>query len=178
MRDLGTPGSTIGFANWLNNAGDVAGTSDLAGDQTNHPFLWDGTKMIDLGTLGGANGAAGDDAAVNAPCSNGNTVSNNGAVAGNITDCHGDQLAAVLWSHGHAYDLNTLIAPSALHLAGADYINDQGEIVGHGVLPNGDQHAFLLIRNPSVPLTAAAPATKAPHVRTARTAPVLARYCA
>jgi len=58
MRDLGTPGGTIGFANWLNNAGDVAGTGDLAGDRRNHPFLWNGTKMIDLGTLGGANGAA------------------------------------------------------------------------------------------------------------------------
>jgi hypothetical protein len=107
----------------------------------------------------------------NTPCSNGNTVSNNGEVVGNITDCHGDALAAVLWSHGHAYDLNTLIAPSALHLVGADYINGQGEIVGHGALPNGDQRAFLLIRNPSVPLPAAAPFTKTPHVRTARTAP-------
>ena len=58
MRDLGTPGGTIGLANWLNNAGDVAGTGDLAGDRRNHPFLWNGTKMIDLGTLGGANGAA------------------------------------------------------------------------------------------------------------------------
>ena len=58
MRDLGTPGGTIGFANWLNNADDVAGTGDLAGDRRNHPFLWNGTKMIDLGTLGGANGAA------------------------------------------------------------------------------------------------------------------------
>jgi|GEM_PF-5087696 len=58
MRDLGTPGGTIGFANRLNNAGDVAGTGDLAGDRRNHPFLWNGTKMIDLGTLGGANGAA------------------------------------------------------------------------------------------------------------------------
>src|SRR5262249_54483065 len=191
MRDLGTLGGTIGSANSLNNAGDVAGWSNPAGDPSHHPFLWNGTKMIDLGTLGGANGAAGDDAAVNdagavtgnadladgthhaflwknghmrdlppvdnAPCSNGNTVSNNGEVAGNITDCHGDQLAAVLWSHGHAYDLNKLIAPSRLHLVGADSINAQGEIVGHGVLPNGDQRVFLLIRNPSILLSAAAP---------------------
>jgi len=52
---------------------------------------------------------------------------------------HGDELAAVLWSHGQGYDLNTLIAPSALHLVSAEYISDQGEIVCHGVLPNGDQ---------------------------------------
>jgi probable HAF family extracellular repeat protein len=210
MRDLGTLGGTMGFANWLNNAGDVVGTSDLAGDQTFHPFLWNGTKMIDLGTLGGANGSAiwvSDAGAVtgsadlpggthhaflwksghmtdlppvgNASCSNGHAVNNNGEVVGNITDCHGNALAAALWSHGHAYDLNTLIAPSALHLTSGEYINDQGDIVGHGVLPNGDQHIFLLIRNPSVPLPAAAPApAKAPQGRTARTAPALARRCA
>ena len=210
MRDLGTLGGTLGFANWLNNAGDVAGTSNLAGDQTNHPFLWNGTKMLDLGTLGGANGsanwvnAAGDVTGSadlpdgthhaflwtdghmrdlppggNAPCSNGNAVNNRDEVAGNITDCHGHELAAVLWSHGHAYDLNALIAPSALHLAEADYINDQGEIVGRGVLPNGDQHVFLLIPNPSVPLPAAAPSiTKARQARTAQTAPAIDRGCA
>jgi hypothetical protein len=28
-------------------------TIDLAVDQASHPYLWNGTKMIDLGTLGG-----------------------------------------------------------------------------------------------------------------------------
>jgi probable HAF family extracellular repeat protein len=209
MRDLGTLGGTIGFANWLNNAGEVAGTSDLPGDQTLHPFLWNGTKMIDLGTLGGANGAANwvsDSGAVagvadvpdgthhaflwknghmadlppagNAPCSNGSAVNNLGEVVGNNGDCQGNELAAVLWSHGHAYDLNTLIAPSALHLVHAEYINDQGEIVGHGVLPNGDQRIFLLIRNPSVPLPAVAPSpARALHLRATQAAPALALRC-
>jgi len=209
MRDLGTLGGTIGFANWLNNAGEVAGTSDLAGDQTNHPFLWNGSNMIDLGTLGGTNGSAnwvsGAGAVTGsadladgthhaylwhnghmrdlppvegAPCSNGNAVNDGGAVAGNITNCHGDELAAMLWANGHAYDLNTLVAPTALHLTEADYINDQGDIVGRGVLPNGDQHIFLLIRNPLVPLPAAPPLTRTQHARTTRTAPALARRCA
>jgi len=112
----------------------------------------------------------------NAPCSNSNAVNNPGEVVGNIADCHGDELAAVLWSHGQGYDLNTLIAPSALHLASAEYINDQGEIVGHGVLPNGDQRVYLLIPNPSVPLPAVPPpAGKAPHVSTARIGPALNR---
>jgi probable HAF family extracellular repeat protein len=210
MRDLGTLGGTFGMPNWLNNAGDVAGTSDLAGDQTNHPFLWNGSKMIDLGTLGGANGSAswvsdaGDVAGSadlaaghhhaflwqsghmrdlspvdGAPCSNGNAVNNPGDVVGNIADCHGDELAAVLWSHGRGYDLNALIAPSALHLVTAQYISDQGEIVGGGVLPNGDQRVFLLIRNPSVPLPTVPPsAGKAPHVSTARIGPALDGNCA
>jgi hypothetical protein len=43
-------------------------------------------------------------------------------------------------------DLNTLIPPdSSMHLSGAVYINDRGEITGYGVLPNGDAHTFLLI---------------------------------
>jgi hypothetical protein len=37
-------------------------------------------------------------------------------------------------------------------MASAEYINDRGDIVGHGVLANGEQRMFLLTRNPSVPL--------------------------
>jgi len=33
-------------------------------------------------------------------------------------------------------------------MVSADYVNNQGDIVGHGVLPNGHQRMFLLIRNP------------------------------
>jgi len=175
MRDLGSLGGTVGFANWLNNAGDVVGTSDLAGDQTFHPFLWDGRRMLDLGTLGGDFGSA-------------NWVNDAGDVVGwatppgdstahavlwkrgVITDLTGvgssqctvaaainarDQIVgstcsesdALLWTDGKQYDLNTLIAPSTLHLTSAEYISDKGEIVGHGTLPNGDQHVFLLIPN-------------------------------
>jgi len=165
MRDLGTLGGTVGFANWLNNTGDVVGSSDLAGDQTSHPFLWNGTKMIDLGTLGGANGSANwvnaagavtGNADVpdgthhgflwqtghmrdlppigNGPCSNGQAVNNLGEVVGNNTDCQGHELRAVPWRDRHAYDLNTLIPPSPLHLTNARYISDQGQIVANGVL--------------------------------------------
>jgi len=209
MRDLGSLGGTVGFANSLNNAGEVVGWSTMAGDQTSHPFLWDGTKLIDLGTLGGDNATANwiNDAgaitgiadlpdgthhaflwknghmsdlppADNAPCSNANVIDDPGDVVGNITDCQGTELAAVLWSGGHAYDLNTLVAPSALQLISAEYINSQGEIVGHGVLPNGDQRVVLLIRNPSVPLPAAATSTTTLHIGTAPAASALARDCA
>jgi hypothetical protein len=43
-------------------------------------------------------------------------------------------------------DLNTLVPRgSAIQLATALNINDRGEIVGAGILPNGDTHRFLLI---------------------------------
>jgi probable HAF family extracellular repeat protein len=178
MIDLGTLGGKAGFPNWLNNAGEVVGSSNLAGDQTQHPFLWKGGKMIDLGTLGGDNGSAGwvsDSGEVTgsadladgthhgfawnngamhdlrpitgAACSNGNGVNDQGEVVGNSTNCHGTELAATLWINGVGYDLNTLIPPSPLHLVNAQYISNNGEIVGTGNLPNGDQHVFLLIPN-------------------------------
>src|SRR6185437_4510983 len=45
MRDLGTLGGTMGVANWLNDAGEVVGSSSLAGDHTTHPFLWKNGTM-------------------------------------------------------------------------------------------------------------------------------------
>ena len=79
-------------------------------------------------------------------------VNDSGQVVGHDSDTQGQELAAVLWTGGHRYDLNTLIAPSRLHLVTAYYIDDHGDIVGRGALPNGDQRAFMLVRNPSVPL--------------------------
>jgi hypothetical protein len=37
-------------------------------------------------------------------------------------------------------------------MVSASYIDDHGDIVGQGVLPNGEQRMFLLTRNPTVPL--------------------------
>jgi probable HAF family extracellular repeat protein len=183
MLDLGTLGGTYGLANWLNNAGEVVGQSNLAGDQTAHPFLWKDGKMTDLGTLGGPYGFAnwisehGDIAGAaqtagqvfhaflwrhgtmtdlqptgGAPWAFASGVNDSGQVVGHDSDTQGQELAAVLWTGSHRYDLNTLIAPSRLHLVTAYYIDAHGDIVGRGALPNGDQRAFLLVRNRSVPL--------------------------
>ena len=41
MADIGTLGGTCGVANFINNRGQVVGTSNLAGNQTHHAFLWE-----------------------------------------------------------------------------------------------------------------------------------------
>jgi hypothetical protein len=80
-----------------------------------------------------------------APCANAAFVGERGDAVGNATDCHGDELDAVLWRHGTAYNLNDLIAPSPLHLITAEYANARGEILTRAVLPNGDNRVVLLV---------------------------------
>jgi probable HAF family extracellular repeat protein len=188
MTDLGTLGGHFGFANWLNDQGEVVGWSDLAGDQNAQPFLWKNGHMIGLPTIGGGFGfaswisPAGDIAGGylalpdqqsfhgflwkdgkmtdlppvgGAPDAFGNAVNDLGQVVGNENTADNQEVIAVLWSGGLGYDLNTLVAPNPMQMISADYITNQSDIVGHGVLPNGDQRMFLLIRNPSVPLPSA-----------------------
>ena len=145
MRDLGTLGGTFAMANWINSPGDVVGFS-LTADQAFRGFLWRHGTMTDLPPVGGA------------PWAFANALNDRGQVVGNARDTQFNELIAVLWAGGRGYDLNTLVAPNPLQMVTAEYINNQGDIVGGGVLPNGDRRIFLLIRNPSVPL----PQTRAP----------------
>ena len=63
--DLGTFGGTCGVVGSfagpgggaINRGGQIIGTSNLAGNQTHHAFLWEGS-LTDLGTLGGDNSEA------------------------------------------------------------------------------------------------------------------------
>ena len=53
MKDLGSfEGAGIPFfttgINRMNNRGQVIGALPLPGDQTLDPFIWDGTKLIDM----------------------------------------------------------------------------------------------------------------------------------
>jgi probable HAF family extracellular repeat protein len=132
MRDLGTLGGDTGEAFWVNDAGHAVGHADLA-DGTHHGFLWAGGVMHDLVPVD------------NAPCSNTFSINNHDQAVGNVTDCQGHELGAVLWDRGSAYDLNALVAPSGAHLNSAEYINDKGEIVAEGTLANRDHRIFLLI---------------------------------
>ena len=130
MRDLGTLGGTYGFPNWLNSVGQVVGQSNLAGDETFHPFLSTrGKPMRDLGTLGGATGMAF-------------WINDAGDVVGQAdlpglgTQAHD----AFLWKRGAMTDLGTLGSdPCSRALS----INSQGQIVGASTNCTEFLRAFL-----------------------------------
>ena len=192
MRDLGTLGGTQSVTNWLNNRGEVVGQSNLAGDESSAPYLWDGERLRDLGTLGGDFGRAnyindagdvvgyagtpGDSTAhaflwkhgvmtdlTGAPssqCTFAGAINARDQIVGGTCD----GATALLWRHGRQYDLNTLVAPSDDQLTEAVFISDRGPIVAVGVLPNGDQHLFLLTPEHGKP-TGIASRLHAHHVR-------------
>jgi len=131
--DLGTLGGRYGQANWISDAGAVAGFAEVASRRAYHGFLWAHGHMRDLPPTGAAR------------CSIAWVVNSGGQAVGNDTDCQNSNLAAVLWEHGAAYDLNTLIGHFPVHLAEAFYINQRGEIACLGTLPNGDLRVVLLV---------------------------------
>ena len=133
LNDLGTFGGSTSEADWINDAGQVVGIADLA-DGTHHAFVWWRGKMTDLGTVNGD------------PCSNGFNINSSGQAVGTSTDCQGTVLHVFLWEHGSMINLSALIQPgSDLTFVEPFVINDRGEIGGIGILPNGDEHAALLI---------------------------------
>jgi probable HAF family extracellular repeat protein len=197
MLDLGTLGGSLaipgsiangyGFHS-MNERGDIAGTSTLAGDEDRHAFIYTGGMMLDIGTLGGnlsdaiAINNKGQvvgrarttdlpnshhpflwekgqitDLGVAAPCTRGTALSINdhGQVVGGFGGCSDDpeQIAffrALYWQKGSPIvDLNELITPASnIVVDEATAINDRGEIVGAGILPDGSSRAVLLVPIP------------------------------
>ena len=127
MIDLGTLGGTIGSSTYLNERGQVAGTSNLAGDLTFHPSLWSGGVLTDLGTLGGDNGQP-------------SWLSDDGDVVGKA-DLPGSQTHdAFLWRPGIMTDLGTVDGdPCSNALA----INSSGQSVGGSRNCSSFSHAFI-----------------------------------
>jgi len=134
LTDLGTLGGDNSEANWINDSGFVVGRADVPGSLTHHGFVWKHGVMTDLGVIGG-------DA-----CSTAYAVNSSGTIVGDAGICFVGGRAWLSENGGPMLDLNDLALPgSDLHLQDARLINDRGEIVCTGVLPNGDKHAVLLI---------------------------------
>jgi probable HAF family extracellular repeat protein len=130
-RNLGSLGGSFGGANAINERGQVAGGSNLEGDQAQHAFLWERGKMHDLGSLGGHNSTA-------------NWLNEAGDVIGVSGTADDQTIHAVLWKHGRLIDLGLVSGDNDSNAIG---INSQGQVVGQSWFFDGQDttasHAFL-----------------------------------
>ena len=159
----------------LNNRGQVAGVSTVAGDAYIRAFLWDKGSLRDLGGFEGGNTGAfainqkGEAAGFAAhaalwtqvgemidlgtvggdPCSFAQGLNDESQVVGDSSpsDCvNFNTSRGFLWEHGSIVDLNVLVPPnSPLYIIYAYTINHRGEIAVNGVDANGIEQAALLI---------------------------------
>jgi len=93
--------------------------------QAPHAFLWDGTTMLDLGTLGGLS-------------SEGFEINESGQVTGYAFTADGER-HAFLWDGTMMLDLGTLGGSESIGLD----INDSGQVTGIARTADGVRHAFL-----------------------------------
>jgi probable HAF family extracellular repeat protein len=139
--DLGSLGGEGADAYSINDNGQIVGIAGIISGN-GHAALYDPTgngNNIDLGTL--------DSDACWAE-----SISNVGQIVGETESDPEEIHRAVLidsTGHGNNIDLNTLIDPATnWTLEAAFCINDNGWIIGYGVNPVGETHAYLLIPKP------------------------------
>ena len=156
MRDLGSLGGSFSFGMSLNARNHVVGYSTVNNvDSRVHAFLFDGSKMRDLGSLAGKPSSALEDQSVALGINSSDQVVGYTYLPGvgantDPTIQPGTspvQQVAFVWSRGVMTDLNKLIGPVAekYHLNSAMAINDNGQIVASAVSKDtGAHHAFLL----------------------------------
>jgi probable HAF family extracellular repeat protein len=128
MHDIGTlSGGNFSQPNYLNNRGQVVGSSTLAGDAITHPYLWDHGKLTDLGTFGGTFGEA-------------TWINDAGEVVGQANHA-GDVIhTTFLWKDGVMKDLGVVKGDKC---SGAYSINSKGQIVGSSGDCGLSIHGFL-----------------------------------
>jgi len=168
-------GNYIDQPHGINDLGHIVGDSVPANGERFHPFFWDGTKTIDLGTFGGDLGRAMDinnqdwivgGALLAGPGSASFLWKNGGGLIdlGNFGDANGLALGinennqivggagtipgifhAFFWENGVMQDLGTL---NGFGLSQAADVNENGFITGKSDSPDGPQ-TFLWDPNTS-----------------------------
>lgn len=134
FHDLGTLGTgqlSNGLA--INSSNEVVGFSTITANDfaTEHAFAYVNGAMTDLGTLGGQTSVAYG-------------VNDAGIVVGYSNTSTPFQNDAFVYENGNMIDLNSLVVNSGWDLVSANAINDAGQIVGYGINPSGQLHAFEL----------------------------------
>jgi probable HAF family extracellular repeat protein len=128
LSDLGTFGGDDSGARAVNDSGEIIGLSTTPTRQT-HGFIYQNDVLLDLGTLGGGS------------CQP-YAINNAAQVVGDSPTATGRR-HAFLWQNGNMVDMNSLLpAGSGWELSSAQFINDDGEIVGQGYY-NGTMQWFL-----------------------------------
>jgi len=136
MIDLGTLGGNCGFLpglNGLNNGGQIAGGSSLAGDLTAYPFLWDPKDSPSYEGFGHAGGSFGFATELNEQAE----------VAGGATTTNDEEFHAFFWRKGVITDLG-IVGDDTCSVAHS--MNARGQVVG----TSGDCAGTF--RGPWVPL--------------------------
>src|SRR5437762_69281 len=123
----------------MNDFGMVVGRADTVNAGQQHAFLYDGSTMLDLGTIG-----------CNYPNSQASAINNSGVVAGHAALYDLDSVIGVrafVWdSKNGMRDLTNLLdsTGSGWVVMRAKAINDDGVIVGEGADSNGNIRAVML----------------------------------
>ncbi len=136
-------------AQGINNAGTIVG---YMYDSNFIAFQYSNGALTVLGTLAGLNPPEG--APVWCGYSYAEAINNAGQIVGASTPGSSEQayfgpLHAFIYDNGVMTDLNNLIDPTlGWTLEYAQAINDNGQIVGYGIGPDGNTDAFLLTPTP------------------------------
>jgi probable HAF family extracellular repeat protein len=135
MQSIGTLGGVYSSGVGINDSGHATGESDLGdtidsgtGDTIpgeTHAYLWNGTTMQDLGTLGGS-------------YSHGHAINAGGWVTGWSEIACGCS-RAFIWDGTQMIDLGTLTGGDESY---GYAINDAGHVAGYATDSNFDEHAF------------------------------------
>ncbi|MHC4610085.1 MAG: DUF3466 family protein, partial [Planctomycetota bacterium] len=143
------PGEVATHAYDVNESGDVVGSSwhyvppyySVSG-----ATLWPSgsTEAIDLGYVPAP--PVSCTLSPTYPVSIARAINNCGQIVGDaMCITSGASQDGFLWDDGEMYNLNDLIVPGGnFDITGARDINDAGQIIGIGIAPDGELHAFLL----------------------------------
>ena len=132
VQDMGTLGGIAQYGVGINDAGYII-TQVYPGNGRSSSFLYSNGSTQNLGTLG-------------APLTRAYGINNHNEIVGASSPGSGMTVRAFVYSNGVMKDLNDLLVMtnSGWTLTEAIAINDAGQIVGSGVTPAGQGHAFLL----------------------------------